>query len=588
MKAHIGLLLILFSLPLLFILSCSKDSKPQFEHAGGTIRMALDNEPSTYDPRNVLDYYSATVLYQIAEGLVGMDPANLKITPKIASDWSISDDGLEYTFTIRDDVYFHSCEKLQNEDDRKLRIEDIIASFEAGCKKDEKGVVPAAYSLVFSSISGAEEFMNGKAKSISGLKGNGSKLTIKMIKEDSNFLYKLANINAAISCKRILDEGLENELVIGTGPFKYDKLTGDETTKLILLKNEDYYLSDDKGNALPYLDSIVFIFQSRKMDQLDMFESGKIDVIKGLPTSRITRMLEGRIKDFNSKPPRLILQNNPLLETNFYYFNLMDPRFKDPRVRKAFNYAIDKEMIGREILRNQYYDLGWYGITPPVSRALKGYDFKEIKESSYDYNPELAKQLLAEAGYKNGEGFGSVTLRFNINDIHSAVADEFAKQIYNTLGINVNIDGSTFEQLIEDGEIGNGAIFRQGWGADYPSPETFLTTFYGKYVPKDSTERSRINKARYVNPKFDNFYSKATAANKLSDQMIYFMKAEVELMKDPPIIPLWYSGDIEIIYSYVRNFHFNPLNHIDFTSVYLKEWTEEEYQKKTVELQSKE
>ena len=59
-------------------------------------------------------------------------------------------------------------------------------------------------------------------------------------------------------------------------------------------------------------------------------------------------------------------------------------------------------------------------------------------------------------------------------------------------------------------------------------------------------------------------------------------------MKDPPIIPLWYSGDIEIIYSYVRNFHFNPLNHIDFTSVYLKEWTEEEYQKKTVELQSKE
>lgn len=582
MKTYLRPLLALFGF-CLFLVSCSGEDRQQFEHAGGSVRMALDNEPTTYIPREVLDYYSATVLYQISEGLVGMDAQSLKIIPKIASDWKVSDDGKTYTFTIRDDIYFHACEKLPNPEDRKLSIEDIIASFEAACKKNSSGIASPAYDLVFSDVKGAEAFMNGKAKSISGIKHKDLELTIELEQQDANFLYKLANVNASIQCKRILDEGIEGEVVVGTGPFKYGSYVGSETSQLILLKNEDYYKTDADGNALPYLDSIIFIFQSRKMDQLDMFENNEIDVIKGLPTSRITRMLEGKIEDFNSKPPRLILANNALLESNFYYFNLHDPRFKDPRVRKAFNYAIDKEVIGREILRNQYYDLGWYGLTPPVSKALKGYDFKELKEFGYEFDPAKAKKLLAEAGYPNGEGFGSVTLRFNINDVHSAVADEFAKQIYNVLGINVNIDGSSFEQLNEDGEKGNGAIFRQGWGADYPSPETFLMTFYGKYVPEDSTEISRINKSRYKNPAFDNFYSKATEAQKLSDQMEYFMKAEMELMKDPPIIPLWYSGDIDIYQSYLRNFHFNSLNYIDFSTVYKKEWTEEEFQQVSVE-----
>ena len=322
------------------------------------------------------------------------------------------------------------------------------------------------------------------------------------------------------------------------------------------------------------------IFQSRKLEQLDMFETGKLDLIIGLPTSRITRMLEGRIQDFNSKPPKLVLANNPLLESHFYFFNMNDERFKDPLVRQAFNYAVDKEAIGREILRNQYYDLGEYGVTPPISKALRGYDFSSVKAVGFDYDPQKARQLLAKAGFPNGEGFGSVSLRYNIDDTHSAVADEFAKQIFKVLGINVNIDGSSFEQLNEDGTNGEGDIFRTGWSGDYPSPETFLMNFYGKFVPENNDEPSPINKARYRNHLFDEFYTQAINSSKLSDQMKLFSKAEVELLKDPPIIPLWYTGDIEITQSYVRDFHFNAINYFDFTHVYMKEWTAEEYQAK--------
>ena len=185
---------------------------------------------------------------------------------------------------------------------------------------------------------------------------------------------------------------------------------------------------------------------------------------------------------------------------------------------------------------------------------------------------------MAEAGYPNGEGFGSVELRFNINDIHSSVADEFSKQIAQVLGVNINIDGSTFEQLQKDWETGNGDIFRMGWSADYPSPETFLMNFYGKFVPENPNEASKLNYSRYKNPIFDQFYEAGKAAPRKTDQMINFSKAEIALMEDPPIIPLWYTGDIEITYSYIRDFHFNALNSYDFTRVYLNEWTAAEYQ----------
>lgn len=545
--------------------------------------MALDNEPSTYIPRKITDYYSATVVTQIAEGLVGLDPKTTEIVPKLAESWSKSDDGKTYEFTLRENVYFHPHVAFASDEERLFSADDVIKSIEMACSKDETGTAPASYAYVFQGLlKGAEDFHEGKTDKIEGLKADGNKVTIQLEHGDQNFLYKLANANAKIVSKKIIESDNETD-IIGTGPFMYGEYKAGDVPKLVLVKNNEYYLKDDAGNALPYLDSLVFVFQSRKLEQLTMFEEAQTDLIVGLPTSRITRMLEGRIEDFNSKPPKLVLANNPLLESHFYFFNLNDERFKNPKVRLAFNYAINKEVIGREILRNQYYELGIYGVTPPISRAIKGYDFKSIEQAGFTYNPEKAKKLLAEAGYPNGQGFGSVELRYNINDTHSAVADEISKQIYQVLGININIDGSTFEQLNADGENGNGDIFRMGWSADYTSPETFLMNFYGKFVPEDQTEPSPINKSRYKNPIFDQFYNEATSSKKLTDQMKFFSKAEVALLEDPPLIPLWYTGDIQITYSYVRNFHFNWLNTFDFTNVYLKEWTAEEYEQQLAE-----
>jgi len=573
--------LILFFALSVLIYSCSSESKKQFEFAGGAIAMSIENEPSTFVPREVSDYYSAAVLSQVMEGLVSMDPKDLKIQPQIASKWKISDDGLTYEFDIRKDIYFHPNEQLTSKTDRLLTVEDVRYSIEMACTKNVTGQAPHAYSFLYKDVLvGANDFFEGKEKEITGLKIEGTKVKLTLIQKDENFLNKLANICAAITSSKLKDSKNPQEM-IGTGPFMLSDFTQGNPPKMVLLRNPDYYELDAEGNALPYLDSLTFHFQNRKLDQLEMFENHQTDLILGLPTSRITKMLEGRIKDFNSKPPLFVMYNNPLLMTNYYFFNMTDPRFANVKVRQAFNYAINKEKLGHEVLRNQYYEMGNYGIVPPISKIFKGYDFNGVKSNSYEYNPEKARQLLAEAGYPNGEGFGSVNLRFNIDDIHSAVADEFAQQIFQVLNINVNIDGSTFEQKDQDATFCRGDIFRSAWAGDYASPETFLANFYGKSVPLAKNEASRINQSRYVNSAFDMLFEQAKNSTKKTQALSFYSKAEKVLMQDPPFIPLWYSGDIQIVYSNVRNLHFNALNLFVFKEVYKKDWTVEEYNKAT-------
>lgn len=541
--------------------------------------MAIDIEPSTHIARDVTDYYTATFLSQIMEGLVSMDPKSLKVNPQLAQSWSMSMDGLSYTFVLREDVLFHPHPIFKSENDRKLTAEDVRKTIEKACSKNEKGEAPHSYIFLFkNTLKGADEFFEGKAQSISGLRIEGRKIVFELLKKDDNFLSKMTNICASISSAKILESGKESEL-IGTGPFIFSGYVNGEVKKTILLKNQDYYVTDDRGCQLPYLDSLIFLFQGRKLEQLEMFENHELDLITGLPPSRITKMLEGRIKDFNSSPPLFVMHNNPLLSTNYYFFNMTDPRFANVKVRQAFNYAIDREKLGRDVLRNQYYELGYYGIVPPISSTFRGYDFTGVKEAAYTYDPEKAKKLLAEAGYPNGQGFGSINLRYNIGDIQSAVADEIAQQIFQVLNINVNIDGSTFEQKDDDASMAKGDIFRSAWAGDYPNPETFLSNFYGKDVPEDKSQPSRLNQSRYKNDLYDQLFEQAKNSSKLSEAMIYYAKAEKILMQDPPIIPLWYSGDIQIVYSDVRNLHFNSLNMFQFKEVYKKPLTAEEYQK---------
>lgn len=568
---------VMFTLLIVFY-SCSgnKNSK-QFEYAGGTFTFTLANEPTTLLARNVSDVYSATLLNQIYQGLVILNPKTLKVEPSIAKSWDISEDGKTIKFHLRDDVYFHTSNQFPDGD--KLTPEDVIFSIELACTP-LKGKECYAYSALYKNIiEGAQDFFNKKTDHIEGLSIEGNSVIFKLKYADMNFIDKLAQPYASVLSKKVIKAGSETDL-IGTGPFKfigYSEVEGQ--TNIQLVKNENYYQKDDEGNQLPYLDSLIFKVETRSLKQLEMFEEGKVLLIDGLPPSRISMMLgEGKIKEFNSTPPKLILVRKPLMGTQYYFFNLLDKKFKDVRVRKAFNYAIDRQSIVTQVLHNQAYGRGNGGIVPPA--AFKGYDAEEIKNHSYTYDPQKAKKLFAEAGYPDGKGFPDIDLKFNTGTIYSAVADHIARQLKQVLNVNVTLDGMSFQNLIEDAENAHGDLFRMSWYADYYSPESFLLNGYGGIVPDDPSKPSQTNFSRYKNPKFDEAFEKAVSAPDIIDRYKYFAEAESILMDDAPFIILWYDETIKIVYSKVRNLHFNEMNYYSFKDVYIKEWTKKEWEEK--------
>ncbi len=557
-------LLIILCASLLYACNSSSNQKTKSERSGGTFSMALEQFPSHFKSAQVSDIYTSTVLSQVKEGLVSIDPKSLKIKPQIAATYQVSSDGLVYTFHLREDVLFHSSKLFTNEEERLLTAQDVVFSIEQSCQKTSEGASYAFQLIYKHALAGADAFHEGKSSKISGLQVvDEHTLSIRLNHKDPNFLYKLANIAAVINAKKLWNTPYYDK--IGTGPFQFSEISEDE---IRLIRNEDYYQADEKGCQLPYLDALHFYHINSKIEQLTKFENEELDIIVGLPSDAITKMLEGRINDFNGKDPLLVLKDNPLLFTNYYLFNMKDPRFQDVRVRQAFNYAIDKEKIGSKILKYQYNDLGYYGIVPPVKSILKGYDFNSIKKKGYNFNVKKAKELLSKAGYPNGKGFGTLNLRFSISDINSKVADEIATQLSNHLNINVNIDGSSFDQLEKDIVSNKVQFFRNAWSADYPSPETFLANFYSKNAFLDEETGSIINASRYSNPKFDDLFENAIRSSNKLTSYNYFVQAEIELLENPPFIPLWYSADFQVYYGKIKQLEFNALRMFSFKNVY--------------------
>lgn len=563
------LIIILFSFTM-----CTGNKRKQFEYAGGSLVLSLENEPSSFIARNIVDFYSATLVNQVLEGIVRLDPKTLAPAPGLAKNWEVSADGLLITFTIRDDVYFHPHPDL--EENRHLTIDDIIYNIEIACKKTEKGNPTVPYQLIFNNISGASEFHDGTTDNITGISSKDEYLIIELVSPEPSFIDKLAMVNAAITAPELIKNGKEGDL-IGTGPFRLARISDEEgSTKIILTKNAYYYEMDKNGCALPYLDSVVFIVEEQSERRLELFEKGTTHMVYGLPPSKITVILDEKMDDFNKTPPKYELVRSPILATHYYQFNLLKDHFKDVRVRQAISYAIDREYIVKNILKNQAYGPGFGGMIPPD--AFSGYDFDRIKnDAGYSYNPSKAKKLFAEAGYPMGEGFPTIDITFSIGSIHGQVADKIAEQLRTNLNIDCNLNGLTFEDKLNVQDYAKGDITAAGWTADYFSPENFLYNAYGKLVPADESSPSPINQPRYISAEFDQAFEAGQKATDIRDKYNHFVTADKILLRDAPFIYLWYDETIKVINSKVRNLNLNALNYNNYREVYFKEWTKEEY-----------
>jgi oligopeptide transport system substrate-binding protein len=549
---------------LLFSCGTPTTDTKRAEGSGGTVRIADVTPPKNIFPQAITNQIEGLIATQVNEGLVRLNPKTLDPIPGLAEKWEVAEDGKTITFHLRKGVHFQAPDLTKNEKGPEITSKDVKFTFELLCTDRPSNMhFP---TVCKDRIVGANEFFENSTKSEKqDLKGfkiiDDYTFSITLNNASSIFLQMLANPVTSIISEDAFKTQKEG-LKCGAGPFKYDTKSS-TPTHIVLLRNENYYGKDEKGNALPFIDTVIVDILESTEAGLTLFKEGKYDYLGSIPSNSVRQVVEENIKAFESSPPSFILERSSEMITQYYVFNINRAPFNNVKVRQAVNYAVDRDKIIDKVLRGQAFGPAVNGITPPTFNSYKISDI-----DGYDFNPEKAKKLLIEAGYPGGIGFPEVLLLVNSgNSRNNTVAAEIQKQLKDNLNINVSFEslpnGEKFNLQVK----GRGDMFRDGWIADYPSPESFLSVFYGEPIPPDTSKVSYPNTQRYKNAEFDKFYKMGRDSRIKDSSNYYFMRAEQILMRDAPLMPLWYESNYRLITARVKNFYVNPLRYFDLTRV---------------------
>ncbi len=548
----------------LFFGACKNDGTgsegSEFKGGDKVVRIAEVITPVSIFPHRITNVVEGLIASQIHEGLVRINTKDLTLTPGLAEKWEIGADGKTITFHLRKGLKFQNNEEITSK--------DVKFTFELLCTERPGNV--QFETVCKGRIVGADEYYLGSSKGQkSDLKGfkiiDDLNFSIELLNSPNIFLEILANPVAAIISEEAYKVKKEDSFV-GAGPFMLDEKTSTKT-HYALYKNGNYYAKDKDGKSLPYIDSVIVDIVSSTEVALQRFQNGNVDFIGSVPSNQLKQVVEENIKSFKGSPPVFILDQRPEMGTSYYVFNVNKAPFNNLKLRQALNYAIDRGKIIDRVLNGQAYGPAINGIVPPTFEFYKSYTVK-----GYDIDIEKAKKLLAEAGYPDGKGLKEIQLIVNSgNSRNNTVAAEIQKQLKNNLNINITFESLPNPEKFELQQQGKGDIFRDGWVADYPSPESFLSIFYGEPITKDMTKMTYPNTIKYKNAEYDKYYKMGRDAVDRDSAAVNFLKAEQILMDDAPLLALWYESNCRLIKTRLKNFHVNPIRYFDFTQVIIED-----------------
>lgn len=498
---------------------------------GSGFTVQLGPNPETLDPALNSAVDGANTIITIFEPLLLIDENN-EIIGGQAEDWSVSEDGLTWTFTMRDG--------LKWSDGSDLTAKDFEYSFKR--LADPNTAAPYAETAV-GMIAGFDEAQgnpdadgnpttdpNPDALQVVASE-DGKTLTVTLSYPCSYF-DKLAAFAALSPVQQATVEAngdawcTSPETFVSNGPYKITEWTPSE--RIVLSKNENYVGGWDSSKIVS--DTITLLLLEDSSASYAAYNSGEAQLVKDVPTDEIPSLTKAEDGgDFYV---------DTILGT--YYISLNDQRepFTDPNVRKALSLAIDREYVADVIMQGTYSPA--YNIVGPgiMDAEGKGQFIDNANggegyiSSDYEANLEEAKKLMEEAGYPNGEGFPTITYSANDSGYHIPVA-EYLQQAWGELGITMNIDKVDWASFLPLRRAGDFDISRNGWVMDYNDPSNMLEIF---------TSGNGNNDGKYNNPDFD----AAIEASKVADTNTHFEqlhKAEDILMNDMGCIPVAYYND---------------------------------------------
>ncbi|MDO8897859.1 MAG: ABC transporter substrate-binding protein, partial [Bacteroidales bacterium] len=469
--------LVLFSFLIIFsgcfqTIEKQQDNVFRYNEASGVVSL---------DPAFAKDLPHIWVCNQLYNGLVALDE-DMNVVPSIAKTWKIEDEGLTYTFYLRNDVLFHENEVFEN-GKRIVVANDFVYSFNR--LTDPKLASPGSWIF---------NYVQKKDGKPDVLAIHDTILQIRLEKAFPAFIGLLTMTYAAVVPEEAI-RASGNEFrrnPVGTGPFAFKYWN--EGVKLVLRRNPDYFESTP-DHQVPQLEAVAVSFLIDKQTAFMEFAKGSLDYMSGIDARYKDELLSrsGKLRSKYQKNIRLIRQ--PYMNTEYLGFFIGDSDkgqnfIKKLEVRKAINYSIDREKM-LKYLRNNVGLPGHGGMIP---FGMPGYDSMGV--IGYRYDPAKARALINENQLNN--------IRLTITTTADYVdLIKFVQSQLNSVGFDAQIEvmpSATMREMRAKGQLD---FFRASWVADYPDAENYLSLFFSRNKTPGGP-----NYTHYENKVFDSLYLK--------------------------------------------------------------------------------
>ncbi len=478
-------------------------------------RMSIPTEPPTLDWSLATDGVSFNVIANIMEGLTEFDD-NLSPKPAIAYRWDISEDGKTYRFYLRKDVHWTDGKSVTAYD------------FEYSWKRLLNPATAAEYAYMLYDVVNAYEYNSGKIKDsdLVGVKALSSDILEIKLNRPIVYFPSITTFMVTFPQRKDIiekygDRWTEPENIVTNLPFKLTKWRHEY--QLILKANEKYY------GGKPEVNTIKLFVVNERNTALTLYETGDLDIVS-LPPEAIPSYRE-----------KSEYRNIPLLRGYYYGFNVHKKPFDDVRIRRAFAAAINKEELPR-ILNG--------GEIPTDSWIPKGM-LAHNQEIGVKFNREGARKNLSDTGYPDGKDLPTITLIFNTDPVNSLIAENIQSQWKRNLNVEVKLDNQEWKVFLKRLKTDTPAVFRLGWGADYPDPDNFMTLF---------TIESGNNNTGCSNRSYDELINMARGEGNIEKRTKMYNEAQRILLEDDiAIMPLFFTAQNLLIKPYVKGLRLDAM-----------------------------
>lgn len=518
---------------LILLFSCVNKSNTNKDHL--VFRYNEHANINTLDPAFSRTLQDTWVCNQLFNGLVQLD-SDLNILPSIAKDWIISEDGLIYTFNLRNDVYFHKHKLFGKDSTRTVVAKDFTYSLNR--LKDEKIAAPGSWVL-------------NKVDSFKAV--NDTVFEISLKQPFPAFIGLLSMKYCSVIPREVAEfYGTDfRSHPIGTGPFKLKRW--EENIKLVFRKNNHYFEKDETGKPLPYLEAVAITFLPDKQSEFLQFTQGNIDFLNSLDASYKDELLtaDGKLRGKYAETVDMI--RGPYLNTEYlgFYLGSQTPEIQSELIRKAINYGFDRKKM-MIYLRNGIGNPANGGFIP---KGLPGHN----PSIGFTYKPEKAKQLVEQFKNESGITNPEITLVTSSNYLSFC---EFIQRELEKTGLTINVDVMPEATLRSARSNGKVDMFRSSWIADYLDAENYLSIFYSKNFAPDGS-----NYFHYKSTQFDSLYNKAFTVTDIEKRKHLYTTMDSLVMQKTIMVPLYYDEVIRFTRKNVKGLGTNPINLLDLRYV---------------------